>query len=452
MNLNRISVCDEGAVPNSSELQTAAFQTAIDKAFFNGGGTVCVPAGEYRIGCVRLRSNVTLLLLRGARLIGSRDIQDYAFPIADTVEPMPEAYRTDALYDSIGVGKMKCDFTLAGSRWNRGLIYALEAVNVSIIAEPDVIIDGNNSYDELGEEGYRGAHGISIHYCQNVKLSGYTIQNTGNWAHNISSCHNVSMSDVTVYGGHDGIHLIKSQNIDIAGCRFYTGDDCVAGEANLNTTVHDCIMNTACSGMRFGGTNVLVKNCVFYGPAEYGFRGGMTKEQKQAGETGQTEQRKNMLSMFTYFADFFVEHPSENDNITIVDCTARNTDRFLQYNFFGNERWQANAPLRSITFKNVRAESIALPIYAYGSSEVPVTLTLDKVRVSFREGVEPTALIHAGKFEKIVLDDVSVTNLQDAPLVKCFSGSGEIVARDINGISDDKISEKTHEAWYCKPI
>ena len=453
MSTNRISVCDMGAVPNAGELQTTAFQAAIDKAFLNGGGTVCVPAGEYHIGCIRLRSNVTLMLLRGARLVGSRDINDYAFPINDTVEPMPEAHRTDELYDPQRIGKCIGDFFIkSGSRWNRGLIYALEAENISIIAEPDVLIDGNNPYDELGEEGYRGPHGISLHYCSNVRLSGYEMCNTGNWAHNLSFCHNVTMTGVTVNGGHDGIHFNKCNNVEISSCRFYTGDDCVAGIANLNVTVHDCLMNSACSGLRFGGTNALVKNCIFYGPAEYGFRGGMTKEQKQSGEVAQQPQKRNMLSMFTYFSDFSVEHTGENDNIVFVDCTARNTDRFMQYNLFGNERWQANAPLRSITFKNVRVENIALPLYVYGTKEIPVTLKLDKVRVSFREGVSPTALIHAGRFEKIVLDDVSVTNLQDAPLVKCFNGSGEIVARELNGISEDKISENTSEAWYCKPI
>lgn len=453
MSAEFISVCDFGAVSGSKELQTVAFQKAIDNVFSNGGGTVCVPAGEYHIGCIRLRSNVTFLLLRGARLIGSRDINDYAFPINDTLEPMADIYRTDALYDSKSAGKMKCDFTLAGSRWNRGLIYALEAGNISIIAEPDVLIDGNNPYDELGEEGYRGPHGISLHNCSNIRLSGYAIQNTGNWAHNLSFCQNVSMSGVTVSGGHDGIHLTKCRNVDLFSCRFYTGDDCVAGVANINVTVHDCIMNSACSGMRFGGTNVLVKSCVFYGPAEYGFRGGMTAEQKRLGQTGQDTQRRNMLSMFTYYADFSVEHPSENDNITIEDCTARNTDRFLQYNFFGNERWQANSPLRSITFKNVRAEDIALPIYAYGTEEVPVTLTLKKVRASFREGVETTAFIHAGKFEKIVLDDVSVSNLGDAPLVRRYGEGGEIIARDLNCcVTEDKISENANEPWYCRPI
>lgn len=452
MSENFVSVVDMGAVSDSAELQTDIFQAAIDRVYSAGGGTVCVPMGKYRIGGIRLRSNVTLLLRRGACLIGSRDMSDYDFPVRDTLEPMADKHRTDALYTSVGAGKMKCGYTLAGSRWNRGLIYAIDAVNVSVIAEPDTVIDGNNCYDKLGEEGYRGAHGISIHYCKNVRLSGYSLQHTGNWAHNLSYCHNVSISDVTVYGGHDGIHLTSAQNVDISGCRFYTGDDCVAGVANLNVTVHSCIMNTACSGMRFGGTNVLVKNCVFYGPAEYGFRGSMTEEQKQTGQTGQENQRRNMLSMFTYYADFSVDHPHENDNITVVDCTARNTDRFLQYNLFGNERWQANAPLRSITFKNVRAEGIALPIYAYGTSDVPVSLMLNRVRVSFRDGITPSAFIHAGRFEKITLDDVAVTNLQDAPLVKCFTGSGEIVAHDLNGIADDRISEKTSEAWYCKPI
>ena len=68
-----ISVLDFGAQPGSSELQTTAFQAALDKAFAMGGAVVEVPAGKYIIGGLRLRSHTTLHLLSGAELYGVRD-------------------------------------------------------------------------------------------------------------------------------------------------------------------------------------------------------------------------------------------------------------------------------------------------------------------------------------------------------------------------------------------
>ena len=48
-----------------------------------------VPAGEYIIGDIRLRSNITLHLMEDARLIGSCYPQDYTNIYNDKVEPLP---------------------------------------------------------------------------------------------------------------------------------------------------------------------------------------------------------------------------------------------------------------------------------------------------------------------------------------------------------------------------
>ena len=40
--MNIVSVKDFGAVPNTAELQTKAFQKAIDFCYLNGGGEVTV--------------------------------------------------------------------------------------------------------------------------------------------------------------------------------------------------------------------------------------------------------------------------------------------------------------------------------------------------------------------------------------------------------------------------
>ena len=75
--LNKVSVADFGAYPNTNEFTSDQIQKAIDHCFLNGGGEVIIPTGIYRIKGLRLRSNVTLHLLEFAMLLGSRDYKDY---------------------------------------------------------------------------------------------------------------------------------------------------------------------------------------------------------------------------------------------------------------------------------------------------------------------------------------------------------------------------------------
>ena len=63
------SVLDFGARAGLDELQTRAIQRCIDECFLQGGGTVEVPAGDYLTGDLRLRTGVTLHLLRGSARI-----------------------------------------------------------------------------------------------------------------------------------------------------------------------------------------------------------------------------------------------------------------------------------------------------------------------------------------------------------------------------------------------
>ena len=51
------------------------------------------------------------------------------------------------------------------------------------------------------------------------------------------------MDNVTVEAGHDGIHMTASKNITVKNSNFYTGDDCIAGTANVNVYVNNCELN-----------------------------------------------------------------------------------------------------------------------------------------------------------------------------------------------------------------
>ena len=419
---NTFSVPDFGAAPDSGILQTKKIQAAIDCCFENGGGTVIIPAGTYKTGCILLRSNVTLRLQRGAVLLGSRDPADYAiaFPAAPAHPPVTATRETVFLQKT-------------ASRWGNALIRALYAENIAVIGEEGSVIDGADCFDEQGEENYRGPHGIAVHQCCGVTLSGYTVQNSGNWAHNISYSHNVTCTDVKVLAGHDGIHISECKNIEIDHCDFYTGDDCVAGFANMNVTVTNCNLNSACSAMRFGGTNVLVKNCRFFGPGKYLFRGSLTPEEKRAcapSATCSDGHRYNMLSAFTYYADHKLHIEELPSNIVITDCVFENADRFLHLNF-GNEQWQQSRTLGDITFRNIRASGVKIPFNLYGDPSEKVKLTVEHITITDCPDFSGDALIHAAHFNSITLKDLTLSGIRLNTLIKRWSQDDGIVFENV---------------------
>lgn len=451
---NTVSIVEFGAVAGG-ELQTAKIQAALDACFQRGGGEVRVPSGTFLTGGLRLRSRVTLHLLRGAVLRGSRNPEDYFGYRTDAVEPLAPARITDAAWrPAKAPGRNDAFVRTAGSRWNNALIRAIDADDVAIVGEEGSMIDGNDCYDEKGEENYRGPHAIGMHNCRGVTLRGYTVTNSANWAHAIFFSRNISAENVTVVAGHDGIHLSSCDAIAIRRCRFYTGDDCVAGFDNNGVVVRDCDLNTACSGMRFGGHNVRVENCRFFGPAKYLFRGSLTPEEKRAGVASAKVKthRYNMLSAFTYYSDFSLNVREEPGDIVIRDCTVENTDRLLHYNFSGNEPWQKNRPLRDIRFENVAASGVSMPLDVYGDTNTPVIVEMKHVDFAFREGVDAVSFIHACNYERITLDGVTVEGLRAAPLVKTWS-KGTVELKNVKcGIPAERRVVPATEPFYSKPI
>ena len=78
MDARTYDVTQYGAAGDGKAMDTRGIQKAVDACAADGGGTVTVPAGEYLTGTIRLKSDVTLYLSPGARLVGSPDIRDYA--------------------------------------------------------------------------------------------------------------------------------------------------------------------------------------------------------------------------------------------------------------------------------------------------------------------------------------------------------------------------------------
>ena len=431
---------------------TKAIQNAIDEVYRCGGGEVRIPAGDYEIATVWLRSGVTLHLMENAHLIGSRNPNEYQYAVESPLQPIDEADQTDALWEPWNVRKNYDFMSKPMSRWNHGIIKALDAVNIAIIGEAGSWIDGRDCYDELGEEHYRGPHAINMHRCENILLKGYQIRNSANWAHALFDCRNIRVENVTVLAGHDGIHITSCDNVIIKNCDFQTGDDCVAGIDNVNVEVSGCKLNTACSGMRFGGTNVFVHDCFFYGPANYRFRGCLSLNEKQNGAScaNGNGQGGCMLSAFTYYADFSREIRRTPGNIVISDCVFQKTDRFLHYNFSGNEPWQRNKPLENITFRDIRAVGIRLPLTFWGDASQKGNLTLQNICVAFEKSSEH-AFLHLGNYGTVILQDVTVENMNGSCLIRKWTEEGTIRMENCNCIGfQGAIEEISTHPFECQ--
>lgn len=137
------NVRDYGVLGDGETLDTPAIQKAIDACATAGGGRVVMPPGKYLSGTVHLKSNVTLFLEAGARLMGTTKLDEYKPPIPPA--SMPEA---------------------RWGKWHRALILGEGVENIAIAG--DGVIDGNKVFDATGEEKMRGPHTFVFVNCRNV--------------------------------------------------------------------------------------------------------------------------------------------------------------------------------------------------------------------------------------------------------------------------------------------
>ncbi len=419
-------VTDYGAVPGSGSLQTAYIQAAIDDCFLSGGGEVTIPAGKYLTATLRLRSHVTLHLAEDAVLRGVRDPEAYTHFCEDTLQP-PE----DAKEPSFSRGML--------SRWCNAIIRAYDAEDIKIIGERGSVIDGQNCYDAQGEEGFRGPHAIMIYRCRGVELAGYTVVDSGNWAHCIVRCRNLYIHGVTVLAGHDGIHCRICDNVLIEDCRFATGDDCVAGFNNCGMTVLRCELNSACSAFRLGGTDVLIDRCRVVGPGRYGHRWKMSDEEKMAGLPTNETHRHNTLTGFLYFCCGTFALRAAPGNIVVQNTDFVNVDCLFNLEF-KQHIWCCNRSLNDITFRNCRAIGVCEPMRAYSDAGEPLTLRMVDVDISLREGRQPCALLVGHDMATVELQNVTASGYGGDAALHIFShdtpsDAPVITLRDCEGVT-----------------
>jgi polygalacturonase len=236
-----------GAKGDGKSLDTAAFQAAIDACTNDKGGTVLVPPGEFLIGSIELKSNVTFHLAAAARLLGSTNIDHYKKDVED-------------------------------APWGKySLIYAIDAANLSI--------EGKGSIDGQGAEYFPGAKDdgdqvpgrprpqLTIFLrCQDLSIHDIALVNSAYWCTHFNRCRNVYVDGVRIHNrdnfNNDGLHFEDCEHVKVSNCDVVCEDDaCALFGSTRDVTVTNCTFSTRWSVFRFGGgrsENVTVSNCVIY--------------------------------------------------------------------------------------------------------------------------------------------------------------------------------------------
>jgi len=238
-----------GAVGDGVTMDTKALQSAIDACNANQGGIVWVPAGDYHIGTIRLKSNVTLSLDYGASLLGSQKIADYATDYRPTRE---------------GEG--------------RSLIYAEDATHVVI--EGLGVIDGRGTPEVFPrKQGSPRPHLMHMVNCDQLTFSGVTYTRAASWGLHLIDCRNIHFDGVTVrlrdnQYNNDGLDLDGCENVLIENCDINAGDDAICLKSSLNPcrniVVRNCDVTSDTAAFKLGTSSrggfidVSVTNCRFY--------------------------------------------------------------------------------------------------------------------------------------------------------------------------------------------
>ena len=238
------NVKDHGARGDKQKNDTAAIQAAIDKCAGGGGGTVYVPAGDYRCGQLHLKTGVTLHVEAGATLWVSPDKEDYRrgnrFLFAEDQN----------------------DITIEG----RGTIHGTGRGDL-----------GRKRGDTSQRPDWRVGI-LDLTRCRNVTIRDIAVRYSDSWTFDLERCENVVIDGVSILNNYyrvnaDGIDPVSCKSVRISNCHIVAGDDCIVcktreGFPCEDIVVTNCVLESIATAVKIGTEspsdfrNILVSNCV----------------------------------------------------------------------------------------------------------------------------------------------------------------------------------------------
>lgn len=247
------NIRDFGAKGDGKGLDTNAIQKAIDICSSNQGGLVMIPAGVFLSGTLELKSNVTLHLSAGAKLLGSPKREDY----------------------TAGKGIPK-------GNGNIVFLYAVNAERLSI--EGKGTIDGNGLafYTGKGDNTGPGQNGVGgnfdrphlfiFYQCANLRMDDAFLVASAYHCVRLLRCKHVYIDGIRIYNrvnkNNDGFHFNSCEYVHVNNSDVQCQDDaCALFGSNKFVTVTNCSFSTRWSIFRFGSgesQNIAITNCLIY--------------------------------------------------------------------------------------------------------------------------------------------------------------------------------------------
>ena len=289
-----VNVKEYGAKGDGITSDTAAINLAIYTAPKNS--TVYVPKGTYLVHQILLKSGVDIYLEKGATILQSTNRTELAI-----IKGYERSYdHIDAEINSTWEGHPLDSYA--------SLIYGKSVTDVHIYGEGK--LDGNGEasgfWNNPGAKNiaYRPKN-ILLVDCVNVQISSLCSTNSASWNIHLHGCDDVSLKALTILSREsspntDGISPESCHSVEIVGCYFSVGDDCIAIRAGKYymslkhrkptraVTIRNCLMEngegavTIGSEMSSGVYGVDVSQCLMKNTR----RGLRIKTRRGRGEHG----------------------------------------------------------------------------------------------------------------------------------------------------------------------
>ena len=237
---NSYNVRDYGAKGDGKVLDHTAINKAIDACTAGGGGQVVVPAGTYLCGSIRLKSNVDLHLMTGAKIL--------AAPGEMKAYDESEVFGAPEYQDG------------GHTYFHNSLIWAEGQQNISITGRGMIDGEGLTKRDTEKAGNVQGGSigtgdkAIALKLCRNVTIRDITIYRGGHFAIIATGCDIGTIDNVTIDTNRDGI--------DIDCCKYFT-----VSNTKVNTPNDDAIVLKSSYALKQPVLceHILITNCIVTG-------------------------------------------------------------------------------------------------------------------------------------------------------------------------------------------
>ncbi len=384
------NIADYGAVGDGVTKNTDAIKKTIAACAKAGGGTVWVPAGRFLTGPIELKSNITLHVDGGARILFSQDASDYA-----TVQS--RWYGIEQHGFSPCISARDCEnIAITG----RGIVdgqgrYWWKLFQQKPQERPEYVRKRRAEFMRLTREKFghdQTRFGrpqlVQFRNCRNVLLQGVTFARGAFWVVGPLYCENVTIDGISIISpadspNTDALGIDSCKNVRISNSYFDAGDDCVVIKAGRdedgrrvnrpseNITISNCIMAHGHGGvvigseMSAGVRNVAISNCVFIGTD----RGIRLKSRRSRGG--------------------LVEDIRVN-NVIMNDVLCPFTINMFYFQQVDDSKKQINegTPIfRNIHFSNITVRNAAYGGFFAGLPELPVEgITFSNIHIEATKG------------------------------------------------------------------